>query len=328
MRLKSFTAQNINEAMAMIRAQWGEDAIIVTTQKDTASGGVRVTAAIERNGDDRLPADHTAGIGEVDILDVIHETLMYHNTPPQLLERLLSLALNFEADDTVLALASALDCEFGFAPLNHSPGSKPWLLVGPPGTGKTVTAVKLAARAVLSDHPATLITTDVARTGAVDQIKDYAKLLKLDLHVADSDRSLAQVIANRHQDGVTVIDTMGVNPFVRDDLESLSQLADAAGAEPVLVMAAGGDADDMAEIAQAFAGLGCQRLAVTRVDMAHRLGGLLTIAHAGAMRFSNISCGPHIGDGLSPVNPVALARLLISHPHQSGSTVLHSEAAA
>lgn len=328
MRLKSFTAPNINQAMAMIRAEMGEDAIIVSTQKEAANGSVRVTAAIERDGDGHLPAGRSHEAGDMDTLDIVHETLMYHHTPPQLLERLLSVALNFEADDTVLALAGALDAEFGFAPLNHSPGAKPWLMVGPPGTGKTVCAVKLAARALLSDQKATLITTDVARTGAVDQIKGYARLLNLGLDVADGAPALAKITASRDGDGVIVIDTTGVNPFVEDDLEALSQLAEAAGAEPVLVMAAGGDASDAAEIAEAFSVLGCQRLMVTRIDMAHRLGGILAIADATRIRLGNISCGPHIGDGLSPINPVALARLLIARPQQMSSTFLNSEAAA
>ncbi len=333
MRLKSFTAPDISQAMAMIRAELGKDAIIVSTQMEAANGSVHVTAALERDGGGHTPATGETAAGEIeagdmDTLDIVHETLMYHHTPAQLLERLVGLALNFGAEDSVLALAAALDAEIGFAPLNHSPGAKPWLLVGPPGGGRTVCAVKLAARALLCDQTATLITTDVARTGAVDQIKGYAKLLKLGLDVAEGPPGLAEIIASRGGDGVTVIDTTGVNPFLEDDLETLSQLAEAAGAEPILVMAAGGDASDAAEIAEAFSQLGCQRLIVTRTDMAHRLGGILAIADTTGIRLGNISCGPHIGDGLNPINPVALARLLIARPQHTSSTLLNSEAAA
>ena len=328
MRLKSFTAPDINQAMALIRAELGEDAIIVSTSKDAANGSVHVTTASERGGDGHPPADHSNEIIDMDILDIVHETLMYHHTPPRLLERLLSVALKFEADDTVFSLAGALDAEFDFAPLNPCPGAKPWLVVGPPGVGKTVCAVKLAARAVLSDQKATLITTDVARTGAVDQIKGYARLLNLGLDIADSAETLAEITATRQEDGITVIDTTGVNPFVEGDLETLSLLAEAADAEPVLVMAAGGDDSDAAEIAEAFSAIGCQRLMVTRIDLAHRLGGILAAADGARLRLSNISCGPHIGDGLSPINPVALSRLLIARPQQMSTTFLNSEAAA
>ena len=47
MRLKSFYAKTVTEAMQMIRETLGEDAIIVATREDAGGKGVSVTAAIE-----------------------------------------------------------------------------------------------------------------------------------------------------------------------------------------------------------------------------------------------------------------------------------------
>ena len=47
MRLKTFNARTMSEAMKMVRDHLGEDAIIVSTQKGEGGKGVRLTAALD-----------------------------------------------------------------------------------------------------------------------------------------------------------------------------------------------------------------------------------------------------------------------------------------
>ena len=47
MRLKSFSADSMAEAMKQVRQTLGDNAIIVSTQGGDAAGSVRVTAAVE-----------------------------------------------------------------------------------------------------------------------------------------------------------------------------------------------------------------------------------------------------------------------------------------
>ena len=47
MRLKSFYAKTMTEAMQMVRETLGEDAIIVATREEKGGKAVRVTAAVE-----------------------------------------------------------------------------------------------------------------------------------------------------------------------------------------------------------------------------------------------------------------------------------------
>ena len=47
MRLKTFTAPSMAEAMNLVKTHLGADAIIVSTQKGDGGLGVRITAAIE-----------------------------------------------------------------------------------------------------------------------------------------------------------------------------------------------------------------------------------------------------------------------------------------
>ena len=64
------------------------------------------------------------------------------------------------------------------------------MLVGPAGGGKTTTAVKMAARAVMAGKPVRLISTDSVRAGAFAQLAAFARLLERPLQRAASPANL------------------------------------------------------------------------------------------------------------------------------------------
>ncbi|MEE9196030.1 MAG: GTP-binding protein, partial [Alphaproteobacteria bacterium] len=84
--------------------------------------------------------------------------------------------------------------------------------------------------------------------------------------------------------------------------------------DPVLIMAAGIDPLEAADMAQIFGSLGARRLHVTRVDAARRLGSVLAAADVRSMSLCEISVTAFIANGLSPINPTSLSRLLLRDP--------------
>ncbi len=319
MRLKSFHAKTMAEAMKAVRAALGDDAIIVATREEEG-GGVRVTAAVEED-------DAGAGGGqthparpaprppepEIDVGEAVAEALHKHGVPAALAEQLIDAAAGLDTDDPTLALGAALDSVFTFNPLPDLRGgaAKPLVLVGPPGAGKTLTTAKLAARAVFKNLSVGVITTDTVRAGGVDQLAAFTRLLKVKLTSVEDPESLAgafQVI-----DGVDVVlvDTAGRNPFDEDDMADLEAFLAAGTVEPVLVLPAGMDAYEAADTAQAFKALGVRRMLVTRLDMARRLGSVLAAAARCRLAFCEASVAPKVAEGLTSLNPVALARLMI-----------------
>jgi len=312
MRLKTFTAETMAAAMKLVRAELGADAVIVSSF-ETERGGVEIVAAVEPSAMPNVNAGLAPVSAEsVDAIDALQDILDYHRVPAALLESLANAAGLLETDDTLLALAGALDAGFLFAPLGHE--ARSLLLIGPPGAGKTVTAAKLAARARLAKRSVALITTDTLRTGAAEQFAGYAALLGIDPQVADTAEDLKDAISAAGDAALILIDSTGVNPFDGDDMARLGDFIAASGAEPLLVLPAGMDADEAADMARAFAALGATRLLTTRLDTARRLGGLLTAAKAADLRLCDVGIGPHLADGLSPLNPLALARLLAAAP--------------
>ncbi len=332
MRLKTFTAPSMREAMALVRDALGPDAIIVSSHPGDKGKGVRVTAAVEQAAEP-APAPAAAAPDAGDTLDRLAESLTRHGTPAALAERLMAGATKAQARtaDPIISLAASLDTAFAFAPLGTPApsrrGGRPLMLVGPPGVGKTVTVAKLAARAVMARQSVVLVTSDTQRAGAVDQLAAFARVLNAELVQVANPAGLAKAVADAGERAV-VIDSAGVNPFDPAEIAELAALAAAVHAEPVLLVAAGGDAAESAEIAEAFAAIGVGRMVATRVDLARRLGGILASATAGKLAFAEASVTPHIAEGLSPFNPVSLARLLLPWAAQAESVHQRKQAVA
>jgi len=332
MRLRRFTARTAADAMALVRRELGPDAVIISTET-ADNGATTVTAALENDDDGDLARDFAVAAGggpsedtlPFDAAELIAEALTAHGTPPRLAEKILMASLELiDAANPLPALAGALDAVFGFQPLDSRSrlgggdgGGRPLMLVGPPGAGKTIAVAKLAARAVLERRRVRVLSTDTVRAGGIEQLEAFTRLMALPLHRIDGEAQLAAALAEAAArsagpgDPAALIDTAGINPYNASDRDELAAFIAAADAEPVLVLPAGGDLYDSVELAEAFADLGCRRMIVTRVDMVRRLGSVLAVAEAARLGFSDIGISANVADGLIPLNPVALARLLM-----------------
>jgi flagellar biosynthesis protein FlhF len=304
MRLRTFTAASIGEALRQVRTALGEDAVILSTEQEGKQ--VKVTAAIETVAS---PAAATQVVPES--TDELENALRYHGVPRSLADRLLATAGDLEGGSPQQAFTAALRAQFGFQPLTDRKPAKPILLAGLPGAGKSSTLAKLAARAKVNGLAATAITCDLAKAGAIEQLATYAKALEIPAYRAKDAATLRKAVAKADADGAILIDTLGTNPLKAGDLAQLRELAEAAGAEIVLVMAAGGDAMESAELAAGYAEAGATRLVATKIDVARRYGGILAAAEAGRLAFAGVGTSPEIASGLGTLRADQLCRLIL-----------------
>jgi len=294
--------------MEQIRASMGAEAIILSTQKE-ADGQVLVTAALEGE-----PLDHTDGpVGDkINVLEAIERALEFHRVPSNLSDGLLQDARPLTHDDRLSALAGALERHLTFASANFVKCADPIMLVGLPGTGKTAIAAKIGLAARLAERPFRLITMDGAKTGGMAQAEGFANSLGAELREAQSPDELRRVVAAAPAGALVLIDTPGHNPFRAASLAGLSILLEASSAEAIQVIAAGGDSAEAAEIAHAFRRVGARRMIVTKLDLARRLGGLLSAASNGGGALAAITDAPEVTGGLTEVTPQGLAELLLN----------------
>lgn len=338
MRLKSFEATSLQDAIKKVRDTFGEEALIVSTDRVKKGKVIRVTAAIPAKDEDpkSFEIDKKSFNGEPvdDPIPVLRAALADNGLTGELATRMLETS-SFVSKPIApaLALAAALDAVFEFQPLGKLGGrvvtdhglKRATLLVGPPGSGKTVTAAKMAARAARAGNGVRLLTIDTLKTGGVDHLKALSEALGIGMRAAHDPKELAALVAGSMGD-VSIIDSSGINPFDSVDRDHLAEFVDAADVEPILVLPAGLDVIDAVETAHAFARMNCRRMIITRVDMTRRLGSLLEASYESGIAFSDVSVSPEIlgktGGGLGTLNPVALARLMLP------SLLLHHEAEA
>jgi len=326
MRLKTFNANTMTEAMDLVRAELGADAVII--QSSESKSGVRITAAIEAGATPPTPSTapepgltplaveaspEFTKTSEYDTGD-IKAVFSHHGLPFDTAGYLEQAASSVNASGLAEAISVALESTIRFSPLTDA-HSRPVMLVGPPGAGKTICAAKLVADALLHERSVHLISTDTVKAGGIQQLDHFAQLMKQTVSTADTPGELAAVVSSRkNHNCLTVIDSPGTNPFDMHELEELLKFIQKVDAEPVLILPAGLDPLDAQEIAGVFAKMGCQRFIATRLDAARRYGGIIMAARPGHLSLAAISRSPFVADGLETATPMAFSRLFAALP--------------
>lgn len=299
MRLRLFRAPSMAEAMAQVRAELGDEAVILGSRR--VAGEMEVTAALEPADPILIPPVPNAAYRPAAQLAAERAArlavLARHNLP---------VALAEELADGPLAEQLARLLRYAEMPLTPQ---RPLLLCGPHGAGKTVSCAKLATLAVMAGQAPLVVTTDGNRAGAVEQLAAYTRLLGLTLAVAPGPGTLGKAMQHNQPGQPVLIDTAGCDPFDSAQATELLALARQVEAEMVMVLPAGLDAAESAELGQAFGALGARHLLPTRLDVARRLGGVLAAA-SGGLALTQAGVGPGAADGLAPITPEWLAACL------------------
>lgn len=316
MRLKTIVAASMGKAMKAVRAELGDDAIIISslTQDD---GQVRVTAALEREDfmeDGFFEPEEPDPPPRPDSLLAIEQALRFHGVPLELADGLLNLAAEIRIEDPALQLASALKDRYRFKSARSLRADTPIMLVGPPGAGKTVSTAKIAAESTLAGASVAVASIDTTRAAANEQLGAFTNIMGIELKTATTPGGLAHIVAGTKPGHAIIIDSDGVNPFEPEHMSRLAEYLEASGAEPILVLSAGMDPLEAADMAAVFNTLKTARVMTTRIDMARRVGGMLTSADAGGLALADIGIASNIANGLAGLDPISLARILLRDP--------------
>ncbi len=340
MQLRTFLANDMKTALSQVRREMGAEAVIVASQQ-AKGGGVMVRAALEVAAD-ALPEPPAPPLAEPEIAahdfaarhreNLIRrlrapaapgaapqrnfdraqllQLLGGHRTPETIAHDLAKTAEQSGLKDMTLALACALDRRMKSRPIDFAE-SAALLLLGPNGAGKTATAAKIAAHAKLIHRPVRLIAADTDGAGAIARLETFGHHLGAQTIVAESVDAIVKAIAGCAKDNaLAIVDTPGFDPRHSKMRTAFAALAAIDGIEAVAVVSAAGDAEEIGEISQALAKLGCGRLVVTGLDLTRRFGTLACAATQGPA-LAHITRSAFVAGGLETLTPLSLSRLLI-----------------
>jgi flagellar biosynthesis protein FlhF len=186
-------------------------------------------------------------------------------------------------------------------------------LVGPPGAGKTTTLVKLAARyGLASKKPSQILSADVHRIAAADQLRSLASILGIGCDVVETPVALAQALEEHRAKELVFIDTPGL---ARAEMEDGAELARLIGSHPEidthLVLPASMKPMDMAAVIDRYQVFQPSKLLFTRIDETERYGALVSEAARRSLPVSFLATGQQIPDDLEPATKVWLAALAL-----------------
>ena len=186
-------------------------------------------------------------------------------------------------------------------------------LVGPTGVGKTTTIAKLAIDYRQKKNcQVGLITLDLSRMGAVEQLQTFADVIGIPMLCAATRRQMKDAIARMEDFDLVLIDTAGQSRAGEMTLQEMRVLFDAAQVnEIMLVLASTARSRLLTKTVQSFAPIGVTSLILTKLDEALGLGNLYPLLQSTTLPVSYLTNGQKVPDDFEPAEKERLAKYIL-----------------
>jgi len=180
------------------------------------------------------------------------------------------------------------------------PYKKIMMFVGPTGVGKTTTIAKLAARyayMLKRRYKVGIITLDSYRIGAIEQIRTYAKMMKLPIEtVVDPDEFEEALNVLRHNDYI-LIDTVGSSQHDKEKIEKINSFLSVESYAEInvnLVLSAVTKYEDLLDIVNNFSILPIDTFVFTKLDETKTYGNIFSLLLEAKKPVSYFSIGQEV----------------------------------
>jgi flagellar biosynthesis protein FlhF len=186
-------------------------------------------------------------------------------------------------------------------------------VVGPTGVGKTTSIAKLATEQILKQkRRVAMITTDVYRIGAVEQLKTYAGILNVPIEVVRSAEDLEQALINLKNFDLIYMDTTGRNYKEIKYLESVNEfLKQPIESENYLALSLTTKYEDIQILLERFLDSPVKKIILTKFDETSSYGTILNIAFHFPYQIAYITNGQSVPEDITATDPALLTRYLL-----------------
>ena len=190
------------------------------------------------------------------------------------------------------------------------------MFVGPTGVGKTTTIAKLAARySYIQEKRAKvgIITLDTYRIGAVEQLFQYAKMMRLPIEDVVEPADFNNALSSLSHCDVILIDTVGSSQYDKDKLIKLNKFLQSSQLQidVNLVLSAGSKLEDLKEIYKNFSFLDIDTLIFTKFDETKVFGTIFSLIYDIDKPVSYFSIGQEVPDDIVPASSDFLVECIL-----------------
>lgn len=190
------------------------------------------------------------------------------------------------------------------------------MFVGPTGVGKTTTLAKLAARysyLAQQRYKVGVITLDTYRIGAVEQLFQYAKMMRLPVEDVVDINDFENAVRSLGYCDIILVDTVGSSQYDKDKLTKLDNFLKHSSAQidVNLVLSAGTKLEDLQEIYKSFSFLDIDTLIFTKFDETKVFGNIFSLIYDIDKPVSYFSTGQEVPDDLRVANSEYLVECML-----------------
>ncbi len=177
------------------------------------------------------------------------------------------------------------------------------MFVGPTGVGKTTTLAKLAARYSYikqKREKVGIITLDTYRIGAVEQLFQFAKMMRLPIEdVIDID-DFAKAIRSLSYCDTILIDTIGSSQYDKEKLTKIEKFIKNSNEDidVNLVMSSSTKLEDLREIYKNYEYLDIDTIIFTKFDETKSFGNIFSLVKETNKPLSYFSTGQEVPDDI------------------------------
>ncbi|WP_345979384.1 flagellar biosynthesis protein FlhF [Sulfurimonas sp. HSL3-2] len=192
------------------------------------------------------------------------------------------------------------------------------MLVGPTGVGKTTSIAKLAARysyLMEKRYKVGLVVLDTYRIGAVEQLMQYARMMKLGIETVVDPPEFSSALNSLRYCDYILIDTMGSSPYDKGKIEKIYECLNSNTTEfnidVVLVMPSSIKYEDLKATYDNFETLDVDTMMFTKLDETRGFGNIFSLVYETKKPISYFSVGQEVPEDLVVANSDFLVECLL-----------------
>ncbi|MCP4754231.1 MAG: flagellar biosynthesis protein FlhF [Proteobacteria bacterium] len=194
-------------------------------------------------------------------------------------------------------------------------GPKILTFLGPTGVGKTTTLAKIAGSEKFS-HPDIkigLITLDTFRIAAVQQLQEYARIIKVPIRVVNDRTELDNTLEEFKKKDLILIDSAGRSQRDEMQMSSLRKMLKTHNDfNNMLVLSATTKDNDLVEITKRFSTIPLSGIVFTKLDESTSYGSIFNHAIRFKLPINYITTGQNVPDDIENASRERLIDLLLN----------------